>query len=178
MNGILAWDKKKGKKPNKTSIIQGVEASPAVKSAKEWFEMIDVDGSGELDQDELATLYQKARGEKLKGKQVREVPSNDSKMPADGIEAAHCTPTLALFTHSHSSLTRMLACLLPLFVPCAWSAQLVLLVTHTDPTPLRPPADLMSVSDPHCTISRHVISYHYRSSSLLCWRWTMTTAAA
>ena len=78
MNGILAWDKKKGKKPNKTSIIQGVEASPAVKSAKEWFEMIDVDGSGELDQDELVTLYQKARGEKLKGKQVREVPSNDS----------------------------------------------------------------------------------------------------
>ena len=46
MNGILAWDKKKGKKPNKTSIIQGVEASPAVKSAKEWFEMLDVDGSG------------------------------------------------------------------------------------------------------------------------------------
>ena len=111
MNGILAWDKKKGKKPNKTSIIQGVEASPAVKSAKEWFEMIDVDGSGELDQDELATLYQKARGEKLKGKQVREVPSNDSNMPADGIEAAHCTPTLTITpTRTHSSLARMLAC--------------------------------------------------------------------
>ena len=166
MNGVLAWDKKKGKKPNKTSIIQGVEASPAVKSAKEWFEMIDVDGSGELDQDELATLYQKARGEKLKGKQVREVPSNDSNMPADGIEAAHCTPTLTLTPtrtlHSH-------ACLLPLFVPCAWSARLVLLVTHPDPIPLRPPADLMSVSDPHCTISRHVISCHVTIAAQVCY---------
>ena len=47
-----------------------VEPSPAVRSAKEWFELIDADGSGELDQDELATLYQKARGEKLRGKQV------------------------------------------------------------------------------------------------------------
>ena len=113
MNGILAWDKKKGKKPNKTSIIQGVEASPAVKSAKEWFEMIDVDGSGELDQDELATLYQKARGEKLKGKQVREVPSNDSNMLADGIEAAHCTPTLTItltLTHSHACLLASAVC--------------------------------------------------------------------
>jgi Ca2+-binding EF-hand superfamily protein len=57
-------------KPNKSSTIVDVEPSPAVKSAKEWFETIDADGSGELDQDELATLYQKARGEKLKGKQV------------------------------------------------------------------------------------------------------------
>ena len=136
MNGILAWDKKKGKKPNKTSIIQGVEASPAVKSAKEWFEMIDVDGSGELDQDELATLYQKARGEKLKGKQVREVPSNDSNMPADGIEAAHCTPTLAITPTLHS-LARMLACFRS-FVPCVWSARLVLLVTTPDPIPSAP----------------------------------------
>lgn len=135
MNGILAWDKKKGKKPNKTSIIQGVEASPAVKSAKEWFEMIDVDGSGELDQDELATLYQKARGEKLKGKQVREVPSNDSKMPADGIEAAHCTPTLALTpTRTLHSLACLLACFRSLCHArgllnwCSWS--------HTPTPPL------------------------------------------
>eukprot|EP01043_Picozoa_sp_COSAG02_P004375 COSAG02_NODE_113_length_35905_cov_25.229012_13_plen_166_part_00 len=70
IDGILAWDKKKNNKPNKSSTIVDVEPSPAVRSAKEWFELIDADGSGELDQDELATLYQKARGEKLKGKQV------------------------------------------------------------------------------------------------------------
>ena len=70
VNGVLAWDKKKNSKPNKSSTIVSVEASPAVRSAKEWFELIDEDRSGELDQTELATLYQRARGEKLKGKQV------------------------------------------------------------------------------------------------------------
>jgi hypothetical protein len=87
INGILAWDKKKNNKPNKSSTIVDVEPSPAVRSAKEWFEFIDEDGSGELDQDELATLYQKARGEKLKGKQVS-------------------MPTVPVFTHVSVTIAR------------------------------------------------------------------------
>ena len=70
INGILAWDKKKNKNPNKSSTIVDVQPVPAVRSAKDWFELIDENGSGQLDRDELAMLYQTARGEKLKGKQV------------------------------------------------------------------------------------------------------------
>jgi len=44
----ISWDKKKaklGKSANKSEIITGAEPAPAIKSAKEWFEMI---GAGSL----------------------------------------------------------------------------------------------------------------------------------
>jgi hypothetical protein len=69
----ICWDKKKTKpgKANKSGAILSFEPTPATKTAREWFDMIDADGSGELDAEELAELYQKARGEKLKKKEVR-----------------------------------------------------------------------------------------------------------
>ena len=61
----LSWDKSKSAKPNKTETLVRVEPAPVVKTARQWFDEIDADSSGELDRKELATLYKRARGEKL-----------------------------------------------------------------------------------------------------------------
>jgi hypothetical protein len=58
--GTISWDKKKSTKPNKSESLIGVESAPAIKSAKEWFDLIDADKSGELDANEFAELYKKA----------------------------------------------------------------------------------------------------------------------
>ena len=68
--GALCWDKKKNQKPNKTSPLVSVQPEPVLKSAREWFDTIDADGSGELDATELATLYRTARDEKLSKKEL------------------------------------------------------------------------------------------------------------
>ena len=68
----ISWDKQKSAKPNKTAPLRGVVACPAVKSAREWFDEIDADRSGALDSSELATLYKRARGEKLSKKRLAE----------------------------------------------------------------------------------------------------------
>ena len=73
--GMLSWDKKKakpGKKANKSFPLMSVEPSPAIKSAREWFDMIDADGSGDIDVEELQELYKRARGEKLKGSMLKD----------------------------------------------------------------------------------------------------------
>ena len=66
---MLCWEKQKPKKPtdtpNKSEPLTGVVAGPEIKTAREWFDTIDVDRSGELDGAELAELYRRARGEKL-----------------------------------------------------------------------------------------------------------------
>ena len=69
----LSWDKKKRKpgKANKSFPLKGVQDAPAIKSAKEWFDMIDADGSGAIDEQEFANLYKRARGEKLKKKELK-----------------------------------------------------------------------------------------------------------
>eukprot|EP01043_Picozoa_sp_COSAG02_P089885 COSAG02_NODE_26810_length_623_cov_180.240458_1_plen_203_part_01 len=69
----LSWDKKKQNpgKANKSFPLKGVKDAPAIKSAKEWFALIDADGSGVIDEQELANLYKKARGEKLKKKELK-----------------------------------------------------------------------------------------------------------
>ena len=61
----LSWDKKKKApgKANKSEPLAGAKDAPAIKSAQEWFKMIDADGSGAIDEEEFATLYKKARGE-------------------------------------------------------------------------------------------------------------------
>ena len=64
-DGTIAWDKKKGPKPNKVEPLESVEASPAIMTARQWFDAIDVNQDGSLDADEVGTLYQTARGEKL-----------------------------------------------------------------------------------------------------------------
>eukprot|EP01043_Picozoa_sp_COSAG02_P039313 COSAG02_NODE_3095_length_7381_cov_3.337682_1_plen_1163_part_10 len=69
--GTVCWDKKKNAKPNKSAPLLGVQAELALKSARQWFDTIDVDGSGALDATELATLYQTARHEKLSKKELR-----------------------------------------------------------------------------------------------------------
>lgn len=58
--GVISWDKKRSNKPNKSEIVSAVEGAPAIKSAREWFDFIDADSSGELDSAELAELYKKA----------------------------------------------------------------------------------------------------------------------
>ena len=59
----LSWDKKKKApgKANKSEPLAGAKDAPAIKSAQEWFKMIDADGSGAIDEEEFATLYKKAR---------------------------------------------------------------------------------------------------------------------
>jgi hypothetical protein len=71
-SGLIMWDKKKKYPPNKVEQLVGVEARPAVRDAKEWFRAIDADGSGQLNSDELATLYMRATGEKLGKKQLKQ----------------------------------------------------------------------------------------------------------
>ena len=70
-DGMISWDKKKSPKANKTLQLEKVDSEPTVRTAQEWFDAIDTDRSGELDQDELAELYLQARGEKLKGKLLK-----------------------------------------------------------------------------------------------------------
>ncbi len=69
----LSWDKKKKKpgKANKSFPLKDAKDAPAIKSAKEWFALIDADGSGAIDEQEFAELYKKARGEKLKKKDLK-----------------------------------------------------------------------------------------------------------
>ena len=69
----VCWDKKKTKpgKANKSGTLRSYEPAPAVKTAREWFDLTDADNSGELDAEELVQLYQSARGEKLKKKDLK-----------------------------------------------------------------------------------------------------------
>ncbi len=69
----LSWDKKRKNpgKANKSFPLKGAKDAPAIKSAKEWFALIDADGSGAIDEQEFANLYKKARGEKLKKKELK-----------------------------------------------------------------------------------------------------------
>lgn len=71
-SGLIMWDKKKRFPPNKVEQLVRVEARPAVRDAHEWFRAIDADGSGQLNSDELATLYRRATGEKLSKKQLKQ----------------------------------------------------------------------------------------------------------
>jgi hypothetical protein len=65
---MLSWDKSKSSKPNKSFPVTRAKPSADVKSAQQWFEHIDANGSGELDRDEVATLYRQAHGVNLKPK--------------------------------------------------------------------------------------------------------------
>ena len=71
-SGLIMWDKKKRFPPNKVEQLVGVDSRPAVRDAREWFGVIDADGSGQLNSDELATLYRRATGEKLSKKQLKQ----------------------------------------------------------------------------------------------------------
>ena len=64
-DGTIAWDKKKSANPDKVEPLESVEAEPAIMTARQWFDAIDVTQDGSLDSDEVATLYLTARGEKL-----------------------------------------------------------------------------------------------------------------
>ena len=60
----LAWDKKKttnGKPKKMERVVSVEEGLPELRSAKEWFDEFDSDGSGALTDDELSALYKKAR---------------------------------------------------------------------------------------------------------------------
>ena len=79
----LCWDTKRKEtgKANKSEPLVAIEDAPATKTAKEWFQTIDADNSGYLDAAELAELYKKARGEKLKGKALQNAMT---QMDTDG----------------------------------------------------------------------------------------------
>ena len=81
----LCWDKRPAAErrgaANKKEKLLGVEPSPAIRSASEWFKMIDADGTGALAASELQTLYKKALGKKLKG---RELTSAMTEMDTSG----------------------------------------------------------------------------------------------
>ena len=85
----LCWDKpdvgrkksRDGGKANKSERLVSVEPAPAIRSARSWFELIDADGSGELDAKELSTLYKLARGEKLSKQMLKDAMS---QMDTDG----------------------------------------------------------------------------------------------
>ena len=85
----LCWDKerktgKAGKtrrKSGKSEQLIAVNGALEIKSAKEWFQQIDANNSGQLDADELAELYKLARGEKLKYKDLSKAMA---EMDSDG----------------------------------------------------------------------------------------------
>ena len=74
--GTLAWDKpgKKSSKPNKGPfpLVSVLPDIPPERDARAWFKQADADGSGEIDADELAALYKKAREEKLSKARLKE----------------------------------------------------------------------------------------------------------
>ena len=74
--GTLAWAKpgKKSSKPNKCPfpLVSALPDIPPERDARAWFKQADADGSGEIDADELAALYKKAREEKLSKARLKE----------------------------------------------------------------------------------------------------------
>ena len=84
--GTLAWDKpgKKSSKPNKGPfpLVSVLPDIPPERDARAWFKQADADGSGEIDADELAALYKKAREEKAAQAKA------DAKARADAEKAA------------------------------------------------------------------------------------------
>ena len=78
--GTISWSKSKnapgermsprlGSGP-KTQLLIGVDGRPYTKSAREWFDHFDTDGTGALSSDRLAVLYRQALGKPLKSKQL------------------------------------------------------------------------------------------------------------
>ena len=93
-SGTISWDKKKRTKGNKSEPLLAVEPEPKIRSAEEWFASIDADGSGELDAEELSTLYKRARGEKLKGKDLKAAMA---EMDTDASGTSECGRRLSVF---------------------------------------------------------------------------------
>eukprot|EP01048_Picozoa_sp_COSAG05_P010729 COSAG05_NODE_963_length_6408_cov_4.077984_2_plen_167_part_00 len=73
-----------------TELLRGVEAQPAIKTAREWFDLIDADGSGELKAGELAELYRQARGEKLRKQSLKDAMA---QVPATSDTVFHTYPS-------------------------------------------------------------------------------------
>ena len=77
----VSWAKK-NKGSGKEETLLAVHAEPKIPTARELFEEMDADHSGSLDQEEVAALYKKARGEKLSKKDqkkaMKEMDSDDS----------------------------------------------------------------------------------------------------
>eukprot|EP01045_Picozoa_sp_COSAG04_P008178 COSAG04_NODE_447_length_14267_cov_17.958569_15_plen_182_part_00 len=66
----VSWAKT-NKGNGKTKTLLAVHAEPKIPTAKELFEEMDADHSGSLDQEEVAALYKKARGEDLGKKDLK-----------------------------------------------------------------------------------------------------------
>eukprot|EP01045_Picozoa_sp_COSAG04_P008177 COSAG04_NODE_447_length_14267_cov_17.958569_14_plen_597_part_00 len=66
----VSWAKK-NKGNGKTKTLLAVHAEPKIPTAKDLFEEMDADHSGSLDQEEVAALYKKARGEDLSKKDLK-----------------------------------------------------------------------------------------------------------
>ena len=62
----VSWGKSFKAKKCKTETLMRVVDQPKIPNAKELFEDMDADSSGRLDKDEVAQLYKKARGQKLR----------------------------------------------------------------------------------------------------------------
>ena len=68
----LCWDKRKGASPKKSGVVTRFKPEARVKTAREWFDHIDVDKSGAIEANELRDLYRQARGEVLKDKDLHD----------------------------------------------------------------------------------------------------------
>jgi hypothetical protein len=66
----VSWGKTLRSKKCKTETLQRIIGAPTVPDAETYFRETDADGSGYLDRDEVARLYQRARGEKLSKSQL------------------------------------------------------------------------------------------------------------
>jgi hypothetical protein len=66
----VSWGKTLRSKKCKTETLLRIISTPTVPDAETYFKETDLNGSGSLDREEVAQLYQRARGEKLSKSQL------------------------------------------------------------------------------------------------------------
>lgn len=89
----------------KTMELLEIQKSVQSRSAQEWFAAVDTDGDGMLDSSQLSTLYLRARGEPLSGKQLKAAMK---VMDPDGRGAINCTDFARWWTDNSSDLDKHL----------------------------------------------------------------------
>lgn len=70
-SAVICWGKTLHDKKHKSERLVDVVDGPSIRDARTLFDEVDVDQSGELDEQEIARLYKKARGQKLGKKELR-----------------------------------------------------------------------------------------------------------
>lgn len=68
----LSWDKRKGSSPKKSGEVTRFKPQASIRTAREWFEHMDADNSGAIDEEEVRDLHRQACGKALKQKELRD----------------------------------------------------------------------------------------------------------